>query len=148
MSNFQNLIGSGFGAAATASDAVDGIGLSGKTAIVTGGYSGIGVETVRALRSAGSERHRPGARSRKSGDRAEAIRRCRDRVYGPTRPGLYRFFCREVSCLGPPLHILVNTAGIMACPLARDSRGYKSQFTTTHLGHFQLSWRGFGLGSG
>jgi NAD(P)-dependent dehydrogenase (short-subunit alcohol dehydrogenase family) len=37
-----------------------------------------------------------------------------------------------------PVHILVNSAGIMACPLTRDARGYESQFATNHLGHFQL----------
>ena len=51
----QEPIGSGFGATSTAADVVTGVELSSKTAIVTGGYSGIGVETVRALRSAGAE---------------------------------------------------------------------------------------------
>jgi NAD(P)-dependent dehydrogenase (short-subunit alcohol dehydrogenase family) len=44
---------------------------------------------------------------------------------------------------GRPLDILVNSAGIMACPLARDARGYESQFATNHLGHFQLTARLF-----
>jgi NAD(P)-dependent dehydrogenase (short-subunit alcohol dehydrogenase family) len=42
---------------------------------------------------------------------------------------------------GQPLHILVNSAGIMACPLTRDARGYEAQFATNHLGHFQLTTR-------
>jgi NAD(P)-dependent dehydrogenase (short-subunit alcohol dehydrogenase family) len=42
---------------------------------------------------------------------------------------------------GQPLHILVNNAGIMANPLTRDARGYESQFSTNHLGHFQLTAR-------
>jgi NAD(P)-dependent dehydrogenase (short-subunit alcohol dehydrogenase family) len=42
---------------------------------------------------------------------------------------------------GRPLHILMNSAGVMAAPLARDSRGYESQFSTNHLGHFQLTAR-------
>jgi NAD(P)-dependent dehydrogenase (short-subunit alcohol dehydrogenase family) len=54
MSTAQTPIDSGFGAASTAADVIKGIDLSGRTAIVTGGYSGIGVETVRALRSAGA----------------------------------------------------------------------------------------------
>ena len=48
-------IGSGFGAASTAADVIKGIDLTGKTSIVTGGYSGIGTETIRALRSAGAK---------------------------------------------------------------------------------------------
>jgi NADP-dependent 3-hydroxy acid dehydrogenase YdfG len=52
MSTRQNPIGSGFCAASTAQEVVKGVNLSNKVAIVTGGYSGIGVETIRALSSA------------------------------------------------------------------------------------------------
>jgi hypothetical protein len=55
MPTLQTPIGSGFGAASTAGNVIKGIDLSEKIAIVTGGYSGIGVETVRALRSAGAK---------------------------------------------------------------------------------------------
>src|SRR5215469_9576323 len=48
-------IGSGFGAASTAAEVIAGRDLSGKTVVVTGGYSGIGLETVRAFRSAGAK---------------------------------------------------------------------------------------------
>jgi predicted ThiF/HesA family dinucleotide-utilizing enzyme len=50
----QAPIASGFGAATTASDVIRGCDLSGKVAIVTGGYSGIGLETVRTLAAAGA----------------------------------------------------------------------------------------------
>jgi hypothetical protein len=54
MSTSQAPIGSRFGAASTAAEAIAGRDLTGKTAVVTGGYSGIGVDTVRAFRSAGA----------------------------------------------------------------------------------------------
>ena len=47
-------------------------------------------------------------------------------------------FAESFLASGRPLHILVNSAGIMACPLTRDARGYEAQFATNHLGHFQL----------
>jgi NAD(P)-dependent dehydrogenase (short-subunit alcohol dehydrogenase family) len=50
-------------------------------------------------------------------------------------------FAKRFNASGRPLHILINNAGIMACPLARDARGYESQFATNHLGHFQLTMR-------
>jgi len=54
----QHPIGSGFGAETTAAEVIRGIDLSGKTAIVTGGYSGIGLQTTRTFVSAGSSSRR------------------------------------------------------------------------------------------
>jgi NAD(P)-dependent dehydrogenase (short-subunit alcohol dehydrogenase family) len=51
------------------------------------------------------------------------------------------FATRFVSARGMPLHLLINNAGIMACPLTRDDRGYEYQFSTNHLGHFHLTAR-------
>ncbi|MFF2908376.1 SDR family NAD(P)-dependent oxidoreductase [Paenibacillus sp. NPDC057934] len=50
-------------------------------------------------------------------------------------------FAERFLATGRPLHILINSAGIMATPLRRDARGYESQFSTNHLGHFQLTAR-------
>ena len=55
MLTLQNPIGSGFGAASTASDVISGLDLSGRVAIVTGDYSGLSLETTRALLSAGAK---------------------------------------------------------------------------------------------
>jgi NAD(P)-dependent dehydrogenase (short-subunit alcohol dehydrogenase family) len=50
-------------------------------------------------------------------------------------------FAAKFLASGRPLHILVNSAGIMATPLTRDARGFEAQFATNHLGHFQLTTR-------
>lgn len=141
MTTPQEPIHSGFGPASTAADVIRGIDLGGKTAIVTGGYSGIGIETVRALRSAGAHVIVP------TRNREKAVRTLTG-VEGVELGDLDLLDSQSVDTFATaflasrrPLHILVNSAAIMASPLARDSRGYESQFATNHLGHFQLYTR-------
>jgi NAD(P)-dependent dehydrogenase (short-subunit alcohol dehydrogenase family) len=132
---------SGFGMRSTASDVLAGIDLAGRNVIVTGGYSGIGVETTRALAAAGARVTVP-ARTPQKAQAALA--------------GLANVELAELDLMDPvsidafgsgwlahhgELHILICNAAIMASPLARDSRGYESQFATNHLGHFQLLCR-------
>ncbi|MFE4534862.1 oxidoreductase [Streptomyces scopuliridis] len=141
MTTPQQPIGSGFGAASTTADVIEGIDLSGKVAIVTGGYSGIGLETVRTLRSAGAGVIVPA----RDHDRAATALKGLDGVgieaMDLTDPASVDAFAERFLASGRPLHTLVNSAGIMASPLARDARGYESQFATNHLGHFQLAVR-------
>lgn len=140
MATTQAPLGSGMDAATTAAEAIQGIDLAGRTAIVTGGYSGIGVETVRALRSAGARvvvpaRNRGKALSTLGGIDVEI------ETMDLLDPASIDAFADSYLASGQPLHILVNSAGIMACPLTRDARGYEAQFATNHLGHFQLTAR-------
>jgi len=134
----QQPINSGYGPATTAAEIIEGIDLSGKTAIVTGGYSGIGVETVRALAGAGAEIIVPTRNVEKAATALEGIERI---IVEPMdlidQPSIDAFADRFLAS-AKPLHILVNSAGIMATPFERDSRGYEIQFATNHLGHFQL----------
>jgi NAD(P)-dependent dehydrogenase (short-subunit alcohol dehydrogenase family) len=136
----QQPIGSGFSAISTADEVIKGSDLSGKLAIVTGGYSGMGVETARVLRAAGATVIVPAR------DRDKALRTLQGmdveiRTMDLLDPTSIDAFADEILASGRPLHILVNSAGIMACPLARDTRGNESQFATNHLGHFQLTAR-------
>ena len=140
MPHAQSPLHSGFGAASTAHDVMAGIDLSGKTAIVTGGYSGIGVETTRALLGAGARvivpaRDMTKARANLDGLKVDLV------AMDLADPASIDGFASTFLTSGDPLHLLINSAGIMACPLTRDARGYEMQFATNHLGHFQLTSR-------
>ncbi|MCV9963150.1 SDR family NAD(P)-dependent oxidoreductase [Pararhizobium sp. BT-229] len=140
MSTVQQPINSGFSAASTTSDVIAGINLIGKVAIVTGGYAGLGLDTARTLALAGARVIVP-ARD------VERARRNAAEIGGGieiqpmdlTDPASIDAFARNFLNSGLPLHILVNNAGIMALDdLRRDARGNELQFSTNHLGHFQL----------
>lgn len=139
ISTQQKPIQSVFGLRTSAADAVKGIDLSGKTAIVTGGYSGLGLETVRALAGA---RARVIVAARRPNAASEALAGVAGQIeigeLDLSDPASIDAFGRSFE---GPLHILINNAAIMANPLTRDSRGYESQFATNHLGHFQLVGR-------
>ena len=135
----QAPIGSRFGASSTAAEVIAGCDLTGKTAVVTGGYSGIGVETVRAFRSAGAKVVVP---ARDMAKARENLTEMPDVTVAPMDlldPNSIDGFAKWFLEKDDKLHILVNNAGIMAPPLSRDSRGYESQFAANHLGHFQLT---------
>jgi NAD(P)-dependent dehydrogenase (short-subunit alcohol dehydrogenase family) len=137
----QRPIGSDFGAATTAAEVIRGIDLTGRTVIVTGGYSGIGVETVRAFRSAGAKVIVPARDMSKAranlADMPDVVLDTIDLL----DPASIDAFAKRFLSANDALHILVNNAGVMAAPLARDGRGYESQFAVNHLGHFQLTCR-------
>lgn len=134
-------MGSGFGLRSTAADVVEGIDLSRKIAVVTGGYSGLGLETVRALAEAGA-RVIVGAR------RPEAAAADLTGIAGIeilkldlADPASVDAFAVETAAAAPKIDILINNAAVMASDLARDANGHEAQFATNHLGHFRLTAR-------
>lgn len=131
-------IGSGFHAKSSAKEVVSGIDLSGKHAIVTGGYSGIGLETVRALAGAGAQVTVPARRPDVARDALAGIKGVTVAAMDLADPASVRRFAEGYAASTPKLHLLINNAGIMACPLARVGNGWESQFGTNHLGHFAL----------
>ena len=141
MFTVQTPIGSGFGAITTAAEVIKGIKLTGKIAIVTGGYSGIGVETVRAFRSAGANVIVPTRNMAKAKANLAEIPEVQLAAMDLLDPATIDAFAEKFLSKKVALHILVNDAGVMAAPLARDARGYESQFAANHLGHFQLTCR-------
>jgi len=137
----QRPLNSGFDAASTATDVIKGINLSGKTAIVTGGYSGIGVATVKALATAGATVYVPARTTEKAEKNLAGILNVSVWELDLMDPASINAFADRFLALNKPLDLLINNAGIMWTPLRRDARGYESQFSTNHLGHFQLTAR-------
>ncbi|MFG2100616.1 SDR family NAD(P)-dependent oxidoreductase [Micromonospora echinaurantiaca] len=126
----------------TALEVVRGIDLAGRRAVVTGGASGIGVETARALAAAGAD-VTLAVRNPEAGQRAAAEitgSTGNDRVLvAPLDLADLASVATFVSTWDGPLHILVNNAGIMASPEMRTPQGWEMQFATNHLGHFALT---------
>lgn len=141
-SSAQEPLGSGFGARTDASDTLAGIDLTGRTAMVTGGASGLGLETVRALAGAGAAVLAAVRRPEEAAAVLEAVPG--DIAILPldlSDDASIDACAAQVLARGGPLHMLVNNAAVMACPLTRDARGREAQFTTNHLGHFRLTAR-------
>jgi NAD(P)-dependent dehydrogenase (short-subunit alcohol dehydrogenase family) len=113
--------------------------------VVTGASGGLGAETARALAERGA-RVTLGARDlAKAGQVASEIRKStgNDRVevlpLTLDVPRSVRDFARQFLANHDSLNVLINNAGVMACPLSRTAQGYESQFATNHLGHFLLA---------
>jgi len=132
---------SGFGMRSTAADVLAGIDLSGRSVIVTGGYSGIGVETTRALAAAGAHVTVPARTPGKARAALAGLANVELAALDLMDPISIDAFASNWQAQHTALHILICNAAIMASPLERDRRGYESQFATNHLGHFQLLCR-------
>ena len=134
-----------FGASTTAAEAIDGVDLHGRRAVVTGASSGIGVETARALAAAGAD-VTLAVRDTDAGARVAA----RLEAQLPPEAGqltVGRLDLADRSTVAAfaagwqgPLHILVGNAGVMApSELTRTPDGRETQFGVNHLGHFALT---------
>ena len=136
-------ITSAFGADSTAREVVAGIDLRGKNAIVTGGGSGLGLETTRALALAGAHvtiAVRDTAAGQAVADKIneEAGRAAVDVAFlDLTDLSSVRALAQTWGA--KPLHILVNNAGVMATPEGRTKDGFETQFGVNHLAHFLLT---------
>jgi NAD(P)-dependent dehydrogenase (short-subunit alcohol dehydrogenase family) len=139
----QTPLNSPFGFASTAADVVTGHDLTGRYVVVTGGHSGLGLETVRALATAGATVI-VGARDPEAALKALAPI--------PGRVGVGQLdladlnsvaaFAERYLATGFPVHSLINNAGIMACPETRvGPYGWEAQLATNHHGHFVLTMK-------
>ncbi|MDF2476450.1 MAG: oxidoreductase [Sphingobacterium sp.] len=137
----QQPIGSGFNAESTANDVIQNIDLTGKFAIVTGGNTGIGLETTKVLAAAGATVIIPARDIEKAKKNLEGIRNVEIVAMDLMSPTSIDAFAENFIASGRPLHLLINNAGIMWVPLRRDARGIESQLATNYLALFQLSAR-------
>lgn len=132
-----------FGAESTAAEVIAGIDLSGRRAIVTGASAGIGIETARALASAGAAVtlavRNPETGRRVAADITASTGNTAIDV-GRLDLGDQESVAAFAAAWSGPLHLLVNNAGIMALPERQlTSRGWEMQFAVNHLGHFALA---------
>ncbi len=137
-----DLIESGFSPYTDARVVVEGLDLADRTAIITGAGSGIGAETARALASVGAEVvmavRRPAEAEALAAEITEAGRgSARVEALDLSDLASVRAFVARWGAR--PLHLLINNAGVMACPLSRTADGFEMQFGTNHLGHFALA---------
>ncbi|MEY9844600.1 NAD(P)-dependent dehydrogenase (short-subunit alcohol dehydrogenase family) [Streptacidiphilus sp. BW17] len=131
-----------FGAESTASEVISGVDLTGRRAVVTGGASGIGVETARALASAGAQvtlAVRDVAAGARTAEDITATTGNKDIHVAPLDLADQSSVAAFVAAWNGPLNILVNNAGVMASPELRTPEGWELQFATNHLGHFALA---------
>jgi NAD(P)-dependent dehydrogenase (short-subunit alcohol dehydrogenase family) len=137
ISEQQKPINSGFGANSEPSEILNGIDLSGKTVMVTGGYSGIGLETSRALASVGAKVIVPARRVDVAMQELEGIAEVLSLDLAD--PKSVETFVKSFLETGLQIDILINNAAVMACPKMPTSNGWDLQFAVNHIGHFILT---------
>jgi NAD(P)-dependent dehydrogenase (short-subunit alcohol dehydrogenase family) len=162
----QQPIGTGFGAGTTATEVLAGLDLSGRVGIVTGGYSGLGLETTRALAAAGAKVVVPARRPDRAREALAGLDAAGSGSVGSGSVGSgsvevdeldlgdlesVRGFADRFLASGRGLDFVIGSAGIMACPETRVGPGWEAQFATNHLGHFALVnrlWPALSAGDG
>jgi NAD(P)-dependent dehydrogenase (short-subunit alcohol dehydrogenase family) len=134
-----------FGSQTTTDEVLEGIDLTGKVAIVTGASGGLGAETARALASKGASvtiAARDLERSQTTADAIKSSTGNNNVDVGELeldKPDSVRRFAADYLANHDSLNLLINNAGVMACPLNRTDEGWEMQFATNHLGHFLLT---------
>ena len=137
----QTPIASGFGMRTEPAEILDGVDLTGKRVVITGGYSGLGLETTRALAGVGATIVAPARRP------AHAVQVFADEGLAESVTvgtldladlDSVAAFVRTQLENGASIDIMIDNAAIMACPETRIGDGWEAQFATNHLGHYAL----------
>ena len=136
----QKKLGSGFPPKSEPHEILSGIDLAGKVAVVTGGYSGIGLETTRALAAAGMKVYVPVRDPAKAQENLSGIEgEIATEQLGLGDLASVQSLVEKLLAAEKSIDLLINNAGIMACPETRLGNNWESQFAVNHLGHFVLS---------
>jgi len=131
-----------FNADSTTSEVLAGISLADKVAVVTGASAGLGVETARVLAQAGA---RVLLVARDPGKLEPVLQALQEQVPDAQLDSAQmdlsdldsvRAAAQDIGVRFGQINLLINNAGVMACPLARTAQGFELQFGTNHLGHF------------
>lgn len=131
----------------TTDDVLDGMDLSGRRIAITGTSAGLGEESTRALAAHGASVL---MLARDDAANQEAAARVRESVPDADLTtavldladlASVRACAAEIDACGEPIDVLINNAGVMACPIGRTADGFEMQFGTNHLGHFELTRR-------
>ena len=138
MSTPQQPIDSGFDKTSTAEDVLAGIDLTGKLAVVTGGYSGLGLETTRALTRAGAHVVVPARRIEVAEEALAGVAGVEIDELDLADLDSVEAFADRFLATDRAIDIMIDNAGIMACPETRVGPDWEAQFATNHLGHFAL----------
>jgi NAD(P)-dependent dehydrogenase (short-subunit alcohol dehydrogenase family) len=129
----------------TTDEVLDGVDLSGRRFVITGAASGLGEESTRALAAHGASILMLARDPEKNAEAADRIRASvpdadlsLDTVDLADLSSVRAFAHRYVES-GRPIDVLMNNAGVMACPFGHTADGFEMQFGTNHVGHFELT---------
>lgn len=137
----QQPLHSGFTSQSSSIDVMHGVNLSGVIAIVTGGNTGIGLETTRSLCQAGATVIVPARNTDKAKKNLSGLANVEIEYMDMMNPLTIDEFAAKFISTNRPLHLLINNAGIMWVPLRKDQRGLESQLATNFIGQFHLTAR-------
>lgn len=135
----QRPLGSPFSASSTAEDVMAGFDLSARTAVVSGGYSGLGLETTRALAAAGARVVVPARRPDVARAALRGVNNCEVIAMDLTDLASVRAASAYIGDQLGRLDLLMAVAGVMATPERRVGPGWEGQLTANHFGHFTLA---------
>ncbi|MBA8821949.1 NAD(P)-dependent dehydrogenase (short-subunit alcohol dehydrogenase family) [Ochrobactrum sp. P6BSIII] len=139
MTDHQKPLHSGFNADSSTMDVISGVDLSGKRAIVTGGHSGLGLETTIALSKAGAAVTVASRNVKEARTATSNIPKVTVEQLDLSDLQSVQAFAEKVLKDSEHIDILINNAGVMAAPETRVGQNWEMQFATNHLGHFALA---------